>query len=200
MCRNTVHALTKKGKTMLNPSRLLEDVTVLIKNMSPPQWDRFALWLLGRDGPLANVNPLPSCLVIIRRLYEDRLEGRPHDAAAWKDCSDCLFDVCLGQRWSTSTDQRSRRRKVSGRLAASAGANAAAVYAAFPYNPQRHFSPPRLVLYKVQAITDACTAHAWTAPRGEWKHRRDNAYQIVLEDCLVELERMYSTTHNGVHP
>ncbi|MCY3554996.1 MAG: hypothetical protein OXH56_06690 [Gemmatimonadetes bacterium] len=80
-------------------SILLKRVTGLVKNLAPLQWDRFADWLLSTDGPMANVDPLPSCLVIVKQLYQDRLAGRRHVAAVWKDCCDCLFAVCLGQRW-----------------------------------------------------------------------------------------------------
>ena len=178
-------------------SILLKRVTGLVKNLAPFQWDRFASWLLSTDSPMANVDPLPSCLVIVKQLYQDRLAGRKHVAATWKDRCDCLFGVCLGQRWSESCDQRSRRRRMSGRLAASAGANAAFVYAAFPYNPQRYFSPPRLIIHKVHAIADACAAHSWTVARADWKHRRDEAAQNALKDCIFELKQV--SVHETLH-
>lgn len=120
-----------------------------------------------------------------------------HEAQVWNETQNCLFDVCLGQRYSVSTDQKSRRRKISGRFAASAGANAAFVYAAYPYNPQRYSSPDKLILPKVQAITDACAAHSWTVARSGWKHRRDDAAMAALLDCRTELERFSSTEWDG---
>ncbi len=170
--------------------RLLEEITTLLKRSTRTQWDRFALWLLSGDGPLSNVDPKPSCLILVVDLYEGRLLRKYHDARYWLDAHRCLSNVALGERHSPCCDQRSRRRRISGRFAASAASNAAFVYAAHDYNPQRYSSPLHLVVPKVHAITDACSAHAWTSGAVSYSHRRDDNVLVALEDCRVELESL----------
>ena len=188
-----IHRLERNHTTKTRIRR----ISGVLEKLPSRQWDDFALWLLSGDGPLANVNPLPSCLAGVVKLYEGRLVRERHNAQAWLDVSYCLSDICLGRRHSFSCDQKSRRRRIAGRYAASAAASAAFVYGAFDYNPQRERSPSRLVMPKVQAVTDACWASAWTSAPERYKHRRDDNFVVALEDCRIELENMSGLVHVG---
>ena len=53
-------------------------------------------------------------------------------------------------------------------------------------------SPARLVIHKVQAISDACAAHGWTAAPARYPHKRNDSADLVLEECKVELEALYA--------